>query len=250
VFLLATGDLYPKFDSSVAPEHLERIGCRIDGGSVINPRLSPRADGLLQVQLPLTPQRRATCWAQLHPATIELEDGVVEAYFKEAQPPLAVRQAWDAQRSQGIRWNERYVKHARIEWWAPSSPSTVALAAETSPPEASATAEASPLDVDVVLMNPTTAPQIGELVEFRVTRQGRPLVQQAVEFRVHASRFGLWRRTDAEGRVRIALPVPGRWVLRGIELTPPPTGTDPLRSPWQGLFFTLAFDVGSAPARP
>lgn len=263
MFLLGTGDVYPRFDAAVAPEHLERVGCRIDGGTIVRPTVTSRADGLLQLQLPSTPQRRASCWAQLFPATIELDDGIVEAYFKEAQPPTAVRQAWDQQRANGTRWQERYVKHARIEWFAPTAaatPASVPTAAASASVSAAASAdEASPMDVDVVLLSAGTSPRVGEPVEFLVTRQGRPLAHQAVEFRVHASRFGVWRRTDAEGRVRMALPVPGRWVLRGIELTPPSAAASssnaPAASPqsatsWQGLFFTLAFDIGSAPARP
>ena len=46
---------------------------------------------------------------------------------------------------------------------------------------------------------------------------------------------------------RLKAPSAGRWLLRGIEITPPVPG--PAEPLWQGLFITLAFDV-SVPTRP
>jgi hypothetical protein len=71
----------------------------------------------------------------------------------------------------------------------------------------------------------------------------------AVQLRTELSPFGPWLQTDAMGRVRLRRPLPGRWLLRGTELTPPATDA----GAWQGRFVTLAFDVapaGSAAASP
>ena len=93
--------------------------------------------------------------------------------------------------------------------------------------------------MDALILAPLRAPRVGDEAEFQVLKHGRPLPQLAVEFRQNGSRFGVWRRTDDQGRVRLSLPSAGRWLLRGIELTPPPAAD----VPWQGLFITLAFDV-------
>jgi hypothetical protein len=150
-------------------------------------------------------------------------------------PPQSVRQAWAQQKARGQPWRERYTKHARIEWFPDPQ------VAETAGPEPSG------MGMDALMLQPLRAPRLGDEMEFLVTKDGRPLPNFSVEFRLHASRFGMWRRTDEQGRVRLRAPSAGRWVLRGIELTPP--ASDQADGRWQGLFLTLAFDV-LAPARP
>jgi uncharacterized GH25 family protein len=103
------------------------------------------------------------------------------------------------------------------------------------------------MGMDALMLQPQKAPSVGDELEFLVLKDGKPLPQFPVEFRLHTSRSGLWRRTDERGRVRLKAPSAGRWLLRGIEITPPVPGlAEPV---WQGLFITLAFDV-SVPARP
>ena len=55
---------------------------------------------------------------------------------------------------------------------------------------------------------------------------------------------GGWQRSDADGRVQVVPPAPGRWLLRGTELRP--DAEDPER--WVSRFVTLALEV--APAAP
>jgi hypothetical protein len=54
------------------------------------------------------------------------------------------------------------------------------------------------------------------------------------------SPVGLWFRTDAQGRIRARLPLPGRWLLRGTDLRL--SAVDATR--WESQFITYAFEVG------
>lgn len=228
-FILGTGNLFPVFDSRNVPEHLTRSGCRAGTTErtplrVVDPAVESLVLGPAQ---DLPPAPRISCWAQLQSFDVELTDDLVELYFKEAQPPAAVRQAWAAQRARGQGWRERYVKHARVEWF----PDPSALA--------EASAEPVGLDADALMLRPLRAPRVGDEAEFLVLKGGEPMRGQAVEFRLHNSRFGFWRRTDDQGRVKMNLPAAGRWLLRAIELTPPAAEGER----WQAVFITLAFDT-------
>jgi uncharacterized GH25 family protein len=90
--------------------------------------------------------------------------------------------------------------------------------------------------------------QVGDALEFQVLRDGAPLAEQAVEFRSDLSRFGVWRRTDAQGRVRFTPPLAARWVLRGVDLRL--DEADPDR--WRSRFLVLGFEVvpKAPPAAP
>ncbi len=95
--------------------------------------------------------------------------------------------------------------------------------------------------MDIVLDG--AVPPAGGTLGLRVLRQGRPLAQFAVEL-VHAgSGLGFWLLTDAEGRARVAVPLPGAWLLRGTDLRPHPSRPDA----WQSDFVTVAFGVPAAP---
>jgi hypothetical protein len=235
--VLGTGDVFPTFDSRNVIDHLVRSGCRAAGQTSGPLVVGDPTDESLVVTTPspLASAARVSCWAQLQPFEIELTDAIVEAYFKEAMPPASVRQAWAEQKAKGLPWRERYVKHARMEWFPDPQ------AAESAPPEPAG------MGMDALLLLPLRAPRVGDELEFQVLKDGKPMPNFSVEFRQHASRFGLWRRTDEQGRVRLRAPSAGRWILRGIELTPPPPL--PADARWQGLFVTLAFDVLS-PNRP
>jgi len=236
VMALGTGDQFPVFDSRNELHTLVRSGCQADAAALGPLVLAEPQAADLMVSTPqdLPRASRVSCWAQLQPFELELADELVELYFREAMPPAAVRRAWVAQKARGQPWRERYVKHARIEWFTDAQ-------AAAPPPQPSG------MGMDALMLQPQKAPRVGDELEFLVLKDGKPLPQFPVEFRLHTSRSGLWRRTDDRGRVRLKAPSAGRWLLRGIEITPPVPG--PAEPLWQGLFITLAFDV-SVPARP
>jgi hypothetical protein len=135
-------------------------------------------------------------------------------------------------RSRGVTWKERYTKHARIE-----------LAGNGVPMPARPVA----MGMDVLLESGLQTIRPGDPLVFRVLRDGAPLPDFAVELRGDRSRFGIWRKTDAEGRVHIEAPLAGKWLLRGTDLRLSDDGLDI----WESRFVTLAFEIAApAPARP
>ena len=237
--VLGTGTQYPLFEFPIRLPQLVASGCRAEG--VAAARLAwvaDRPDALaLRSSQPLAGAAAAVCWAQLAP--IEL-DGIgpetVALYLDEINAPPAVRAAWAAQQARGVRWQERYVKHARIEIDGARAAPSSALPV---PP-----ARPVPMGMDALMTAPRRPVQVGDALEFQLLRDGAPLAGQAVEFRSNLSRFGFWRRTDAEGRVRFTPPQPARWLLRGVDLRL--ADGDPDR--WQSRFLTLIFDVVQNPS--
>jgi hypothetical protein len=87
---------------------------------------------------------------------------------------------------------------------------------------------------------------VGEELEFQVLRDGQPLPGFQVELQTAQSPLGIWRETDAQGKLRHRLPFAGRWLLRGTDLRLAPR--DPTR--WESRFVTLALDVKPAQSPP
>ena len=237
---LGTGNVFPVFDSPVGAEHLQRHGCREAGQPLA---LRPVAQGSTSLILRTRSGGRATlsCWAQLQPSEIELPLALVPVYFAEAQPPAAVLEAWAAMSARGLPWKERYTKHARIVFSG--------AAADAADPTGAAHAEPGDMGMDMVLLNGQAAVRAGDTVDVQVLRDARPLADFAVELRHTAigntSSTGQWHRTDKQGRVRLAVPAAGQWLLRGIDIRQSGSVADS----WDTRFVTLAFDVGGPAAR-
>lgn len=228
---LGTGNRFPAMETGVDAVYLSNQGCR--GAGVTTPvtpmtamtPAAPSGNGPAALEL-RGPAGAATCWAQLKPFEIELPADKIALYLDEIQASAELRARWAEMAGRGVKWFERYTKHARIE-----------LDGAGSAPVA--------MGMDMLLEGePGRGPvRVGDALNFRVLRDGQPLAGFAVELRGDASRFGIWRRTDAEGRVALKAPLAGRWVLRGVDLRLSATERDV----WESRFATLAFDV--LPAR-
>lgn len=230
---LGTGNRFPVMEYPLGIEQLRHSGCRGDAGAPVpltHDADEPRALRL-RVARAATGGGALTCWAQTQAFEVELTPSLVALYLKEIQAPPAVRQAWAAQQARGQRWTERYTKHARIE--LPDAAGRLAADAATG------------MKLDLLLLGGPRPLRAGDTAEFQLLRDGQPLAGQALELHGEHGAIGFWRRTDADGRVRFTLPLPGRWVLRGTELRLAESG-DML---WDSRFVTLAFAVGAAPFR-
>jgi hypothetical protein len=215
---LGTGNAFPQHEVGVGAEYLRESGCRgadqrpVAMTAVLN---LPRA-----LLLRAAANDVATCWAQLAPLEIELPSETVQIYLDEINAPQALRDAWTAMHSRGVRWKERYTKHARVELQAGSTvPTGMAM--------------------DVLLESDLRAIGPGDPLVFQVLRDGRPLAGFSLELR--GEQAARWHKTDAHGRVRLDAPQPGRWLLRGTELRL----ADGDR--WESRFVTLAFEVRARP---
>jgi hypothetical protein len=224
--MLGTGNHFPLYESGVGFEYLVRSGCRsaAQGGKPIALHRVDDAPTALWLRAPARNDQALSCWAQLQPFEVQLAPDKIAIYLKDIQASPQVRQQWAQMSARGVPWKERYTKHARIELR----------------PDAGA---ALPVDMamDVLLESPQRPLQQGQELQFRVLRDGQPLPDFAVEMRNEGSPLGLWRKTDAQGRVSIVAPLPGRWVLRGTDLRLSDSEPDL----WVSRFVTLAFDVAA-----
>lgn len=234
LFALGTGTLYPQQEVPVSLKQLQSSGCRAEGQRAAPMRWVADAPAALMLRSarPVPAAVALTCWAQLIPIDIEIDDPTVEIYLKEINALPAVRERWDALRARGIRWQESYVKHARIEVDGEGAP---AVAAGAAPIEG--------LGMDLRLETPGRPLRAGDTVRFQLLRDGKPLAGLPLELRSDLSPIGFWRTTDAEGRVEMTVPLAARWLLRGTDVRP--SSQHPDR--WESRFVTLAFEVLKKP---
>jgi len=225
---LGTGNQFPLQESGIDIKYLVQQGCRAPESAappVSMVRVRDAAAALM-LRVPVVPASPApaplSCWAQLSPFEIEIEPRIVGVYLDEVRAPQSVRDDWAAMLARGVPWRERYTKHARIELGV-----------------LSAASRASGMAMDVLLDAGGQPARTRQALGFQVLRDGRPLPGLAVELRTERARLGLWFRTDADGRVSFAPPLPGNWLLRGTELRR--STDDPDR--WVSGFVTLAFEV-------
>jgi hypothetical protein len=220
---LGTGNQFPVHESGIDIKHLLYSGCRHEpGGAPMALQRTADAPTALHVRVRAERGLPLSCWAQTAAFDVELADDKIALYLKEIQAPADVRHAWAQMRARGVPWKERYTKHARIEL----------------NPDAGASVPVN-MAMDVLLEAPQRTPRRGEPMQFRVLRNGQPLADFSVELRGDSSPLGIWRKTDAEGRVRFPAPLPGRWVLRGTDLRVSERAPDT----WESRFVTLAFEI-------
>lgn len=217
---LGTGNRFPVFEQGVDVRYFRRSGCR-SGASPVQPlellRYKEQATVLRSAVADAT---ALTCWLQLEPFELVLPPDKVEVYFKEIRPGAMVLAAWAELKARGLPFVERYTKSARHD--APQAPPTP-----------------TGTTMDVLRLAPQGTWTVGTEATFQVLRDGRPLPDFAVELVNERSPIGLWQRTDAEGRFRSRLPLPGRWILRGTDLRPSPR--DATR--WESQFIAYTFEV-------
>jgi len=215
---LATGTRYPVQDSTPGAASVVRAECRGRGGQ----RVPLQGEDRSTLWLDLTARGDAvSCWAELMPFSIQLEPKIVQVYLDEIHASPAVRQAWARMQARGVPWRESYRKFARIEL----------------DPSLAARREPAGLPMELVVLGEGEL-RAGAQLAFQLLRDGKPLASFPVEFVSERSRVGLWRETDAEGKLRQALPFAGRWLLRGTDVRPAADGER-----WESRFVTLAIEL-------
>ena len=236
---LGTGARFPKLESSVGALALAAHGCRHGVAPPVPLRIQRDTMTALQLRAhPVSTRSLAaahgaiTCWAQLVPFEVEIPPAIVELYFKEIQPPEAVREAWREMLARGVTWKERYTKHVRIERYDPRLGSAA-------PPAATAV----PMGLDIVRDGPLRPPTAGDVISFQVLRDGQPLADFALELQSDWTPIGIWLQTDAQGRARVRLARQGGYLLRGVDLRLSTTVPDA----WESRFVMLGFEAAASP---
>ncbi|KPF58654.1 hypothetical protein D621_05125 [beta proteobacterium AAP51] len=234
VFAFGTGNQFPVQEVTIPLTQLQRSGCQGPGQRVAPMRwVADRPVALvLRSARPVPATAALTCWAQLHPIPIEIDDATVEVYLNEISALPAVRERWAALRARGVRFQETYTKVARVELNA-LEPGAAAAAPSSGGPEA---VPGLALDLRVESPLPLRA---GDTLRAQLLRDGQPLAGLPLELRSDLSPLGIWRQTDAEGRISVPVPLAANWLLRGVDLRPAEGRPDA----WDSRFITLAFEA-------
>jgi hypothetical protein len=228
VLALGTGNQFPRLETPVALRQLHSSGCRGPGLPATKLRwVADEAAALvLRTALPAPAGAALTCWAQLVPIDIQIDDSTVDVYLDEIRALPAVRERWAALKARGLPWRETYVKHVRLEL-----PGAAAQAAAP-------TAPVDGLGLDVLVDSPQPL-RAGDTLRAQVLRDGQPLAGLPVELRNALSPLGLWRQTDAQGRIEVVLPLAANWLLRGVDLRPAADHDQR----WDSRFISLGLQV-------
>ena len=75
-------------------------------------------------------------------------------------------------------------------------------------------------------------------VRLRLLFEGKPLAGALVTA-IDREGIRLTARSDAHGRVAIALPKPGVWLVKSVWMVPAPAGSD---VDWESLWASLTFE--------
>lgn len=220
---LATGNRFPVQEFGQAAAGVAQAGCATGAGARLALRpVREQARWLdLSAAMPKAAEQPLSCWLELAAVEIEIEPRLVQVYFAEIRASAANRQAWAALQARGLPWRERYRKFARIELG-----------------QGAAARRPAGLDLEIVVLGDKPI-SVSEPLEFQVLRDGRPLPGFPVELVSERSALGIWRESDAAGKLRHSLPFAGRWLLRGTDLRP--SGERP--DTWESRFVTLAIEA-------
>jgi hypothetical protein len=228
---LATGSRYPLREFGSQAASVVRSRCvDADGAQRALAPVREQPKWLeMAVNVPRTGPAPLACWLELHESAIELEPRLVQVYLSEILASSDTREAWRALQARQIPWRERYRKYARIEL-VPAAPLT--------PGQWAALRQPVGLALEIVVLGDGPV-AVGRTVSFQVLRDGQPLAGLPVELVSERSPLGVWRQTDAQGKLSHALPFGGRWLLRGTDLRL--STTQP--GSWESRFVTLAIDA-------
>ncbi len=232
---LGTGERFPQQQTPLDKDLVQASGCQTPGAAAAAQTSAPlrwvayRPDAVV-----LRPGQRAadgarlSCWLQAQPLAITLDDAIVQRYLDEIRALPAVRERWDALRTRGVRWQERYVKHARIELPGTPGPASAGQAGQTG--------GAPGLDLQPDM--PANTLRAGDRLRVQLLRDGRPLAGLPVVLRNDLSPLALWHSSDADGWLTLTLPLAARWLLSAVDLRPSATQADG----WDSRFVSLTFE--------
>ena len=227
---LGVGTRYPLRESGPAASSVARGGCR-SAEQAREQALVPRREhpAFLELRARIDATKGVACWVALKPYPLEMTPDLVKTYFSEIRPPAALVEHWSRQQARGVAWRETYSKYLRMELPGASDAGADSLAALRQPQGLAM--ELVPVGADPI--------RAGQPVGFQVLLDGKPLAGQWIELVSARHTLGVWRQSDAEGKIRQALPFAGPWLLRSVHLEAPADDSQP----WRSRFVTLLVHV-------
>ena len=230
---LGTGARFPRQETPLDKDLVRASGCQVRGTpqpAATTPLhwVSYRTDAmLLRSAQSEQSHLRHSCWLEAQPLSITLDDAPVTEYLDEIRALPVVRDRWSALQRHGMRWQERYAKHARIEL-----PAAAPTAASAGLPGQAGGTPGLDLQADM----PAGPLRAGDTLRVQVLRDGQPLAGLPLVLRNDLSPLALWHRSDADGWINAELPLTARWLLSGVDLRP--SATDP--DGWDSRFVSLS----------
>lgn len=222
LFSLGTANRFPRHEEPVDARVIAQSHC-VDGQGLRRPLESLRMGRRFTLlRAPGLNTSSMSCAVQLQPLDVELSPELVGVYFREIGAGPEILRAWEAQRRRGTPFQERYVKVARYDGL------TAAI-------------EATPWPIDLRRVRPEQPLVIGQTLLLELRRDARALKGLPLEVLHEKSAQGIWLRSDEQGLIRVMIDKPGKWLVRGVELTPPVRESEP----WSSRFIAYTFDVPS-----
>lgn len=225
---LGTGERFPRQQTALDHDFVQDSACqRADGRRTALAWVAYHDDAtVLRPAQPGPPGTRLRCWLQARPLPITLDDAIVAIYLDEIRALPAVRERWAAQRARGVRWQETYTKHARIETTGSGPAGQPGSSAGTPGLDLQADMPAGPL-------------QAGQRLRVQLLRDGLPLAGMPVALHNDLSPLVLWQHSDDQGWVSLTLPLAARWLVTSVDLRPATDRPDA----WDSRFASLAIET-------
>jgi uncharacterized GH25 family protein len=229
VLELGSGGRYPHSEFAIAGSRVADASCVDEAGkrSALVPRTEHEA--WLELRARMGSARAAACSLELLAVEATLTPDLADLYMDDVRAPQAVRDAWAAQKKAGIAWKEVYRKYVRIEAAVDASQPAATFAELRKP-------RGQPLELIPAGNEPLAA---GKPADFVALANGKPLANLSVEFVPSRGTIGLWRQSDAQGRLQVTLPSAGEWVLRATAFDIPSSPQEP----WRTRFGTLTVEA-------
>lgn len=222
VLELTSGMDFPRPGAPVKEERIVARGVRLSG-AIRELKAEPRTKALA-LSAVLDKDGVALAWIATGPRSLELTPEEVVHYLEEVGAADTIGVEW--KKSGKKVWRESYVKLAKtyVRVGDPSRDRSwdepVGLALEMVP-------EADP-----------TLLKVGDILPLRLLRNGAPIAGLAVGAVASGTKASI-HKTDADGRVTVAVDRAGPWLLRATAIRRASGG----EGGWESVFTTLTLDV-------
>jgi uncharacterized GH25 family protein len=225
IFDLTSGMSFPTLETSIKPDRVHTAGCRLDNKfqEFAKPMTAPKS---LVFVGTFNQEGISTCWIDLNPRQLELNDKLVEEYFEEIDASQAVRDRWQNMKKPR-RWRESYVKHAK----------TFVYVGDHGKDQSWSEPVGMALEI-VPIKNPA-ALKVGDELPIRLLRNGKPVPNLRVNMILAGQKQGEFQTTDNDGHTSFRIMRAGNYLLRATELRP---STKPDLE-WESDFSTLTIEI-------